>query len=112
MIGVGCKQSEEKVSNSMTAESAKWEGFVLAAGRYRVSAKLGQGGMGYVYRAHDHRLDGDVVIKVPRAAMLEDAEFAGRFAREVRSLVRLVHPHIVRVTDVGEHQGVPWHGTT
>src|SRR5205807_9137049 len=71
-------------------------------------AKLGEGGMGFVYRARDLRLDCDVVIKVPRRAMLEDAEFAGRFAREIRSLVRLAHPHIVKVSDVGEHDGLPF----
>jgi serine/threonine protein kinase len=73
-----------------------------------IEAKLGEGGMGFVYRAHDGNLDCDVVIKVPRASMLEDPEFAGRFAREVRSLVRLVHPQIVKVLDVGEHDGLPF----
>ena len=92
----------------MIQESASWVGLVLADGRYRIIAKLGEGGMGFVYRARDLRLDCDVVIKVPRRAMLEDAGFAGRFSREIRSLVQLAHPHIVRLTDVGEHDGVPF----
>ena len=40
--------------------------------------------------------------------MMEDPEFAGRFAREIRSLVKLVHPHIVKVMDVGEQDGLPF----
>ena len=64
--------------------------------------------MGFVYRALDKNLDADVVNKVPRRSMLDDPEFAGRFAREIRSLVKLSHPGIVKVTDVGEHDGVPF----
>ncbi|HLJ95029.1 MAG TPA: protein kinase [Gemmataceae bacterium] len=92
----------------MIQESTGWVGLLLAGGRYRITDKLGEGGMGFVFRARDLRLDCDVVIKVPRRAMLEDAGFAGRFAREIRSLVQLAHPHIVKVTDVGEHEGLPF----
>lgn len=49
-----------------------------------------------------------MVIKVPRPALLEDPTFAGRFAREVRSLVKLSHPHIVKIQEVGEHAGLPY----
>src|SRR4051812_31138221 len=92
----------------MSVETANWIGRSLAHGRFAVTARLGQGGMGTVYRAHDQNLDTDVVIKVPRRAMLDDPEFAGRFSREVRSLVRLVHPNIVKVLDVGEQDGCPF----
>src|SRR5438552_10424619 len=92
----------------MIQKSTAWVGLLLADGRYQIVDKLGEGGMGFVYRARDLRLDCDVVIKVPRRAMLEDAGFAGRFSREIRSLVQLAHPHIVRLTDVGEHDGVPF----
>jgi serine/threonine-protein kinase len=85
-----------------------WIGLALAGGRYEVIDKLGEGGMGFVYRARDRNLDADVVIKVPRASMLDDPEFVHRFSREVRSLVKLAHPCIVKVTDVGEHGGVPF----
>src|SRR3954454_21904805 len=83
-------------------------GQALSGGRYRVTAKLGEGGMGFVYRAHDRNLDAEVVVKVPRRALLEDPEFAERFAREVRALVKLAHPHIVRISDVGEHDALPF----
>jgi LSD1 subclass zinc finger protein len=92
----------------MSTTTTTWEGQALAGGRYRVIAKLGEGGMGFVYRARDANLDTEVVIKVPRRAMLDDPEFAGRFAREIRSLVQLAHPHIVKIHDVGEHEGLPF----
>jgi tetratricopeptide (TPR) repeat protein len=92
----------------MSTRVKSWVGRRLAGSRYAVTGQLGEGGMGCVFRAHDANLDCDVVVKVPRPALLDDPEFAGRFAREVRSLVRLVHPHIVRITDVGEEEGIPF----
>src|SRR5690349_3622967 len=92
----------------MATTARTWVGRDLAGGRYRVTAQLGEGGMGSVYRARDANLDADVVVKVPRASLLSDPEFVGRFAREVRALVRLAHPHIVKVTDVGECDGDPF----
>lgn len=85
-----------------------WVGLVLSNGRYEVVARLGEGGMGSVYRVLDANIEADVVVKVPRRALLDDPEFASRFAREIRSLVRLAHPNIVRVSDVGEHDGLPF----
>ena len=91
----------------MTTETADWVGLTLD-GRYTVAAKLGEGGMGFVYRAADARLGCDVVVKVPRASMLEDAGFRERFRAEVGALVRLAHPHVVKVSDFGQHAGVPF----
>ena len=92
----------------MTIGTQEWAGLTLAGGRYKVTAKLGEGGMGFVYRALDQNIDADVVIKVPRQSMMDDPEFAARFTREIRSLVKLSHPHIVKVTDVGNFDGIPF----
>ena len=92
----------------MVVGSNDWNGLTLSNGRYRITAKLGEGGMGSVYRALDQNIEADVVIKIPRQAMMEDPEFAGRFTREIRSLVKLSHPHIVKVTDVGTWDGTPF----
>lgn len=92
----------------MPLEILNWVGLELASGRYLVQGRLGEGGMGFVYKARDNNLDCDVVLKVPRPGMLEEGDFAARFAREIRSLVKLAHPHIVKVTDVGTHEGIPY----
>jgi serine/threonine-protein kinase len=83
-------------------------GLTLSGGRYTITSKLGEGGMGAVYRARDNNIGADVVIKVPHRSMVIDAEFSRRFRDEVRSLVRLSHPHIVKVSDVGDWDGIPF----
>ncbi len=69
--------------------------------RYRVEAKLGEGGMGVVYRAHDALLDRPVAIKAVSAAMLGE-EGSHRLLREAQSSARLTHPNIVSIYDVLE----------
>ena len=85
-----------------------WVGLELSGGRYRVESKLGEGGMGAVYRVWDRNLEVDQVIKIPRQALVDLPEAAARFDREIRSLVHLAHPHIVRINDVGRHEGRPF----
>ena len=63
-------------------------------GAYEIRARLGAGGMGEVYRAHDHSLHRDVAIKVLPATFSADAERLARFEREARLLASLSHPHI------------------
>ena len=53
-------------------------------GHYRVVAKIGAGGMGEVYRAHDERLDRDVAVKVLPEELAQDPERLARFEREAR----------------------------
>ncbi len=90
------------------AARGPWEGASIANGRYQQLATLGEGGMGYVYRAVDGHLQTPVVIKSPRRALLEDAEQISRFEREVRAMIQLSYPHIVPVIDVGRHDGIPF----
>ena len=85
-----------------------WEGLKLANGRYLVLDKLGEGGMGDVYRAADTNLGCDVVVKTPRAAVLRSSKLAERLRREGRSLVALTHPHVVKILEVGEHDCRPF----
>jgi peroxiredoxin len=76
--------------------------------RYRIISQLGVGGMGTAYRAWDEQGGLPVVIKIPKKAFLEDPKFAERFQREIRLLQGFVHPHIVPIADVGEHDGLPF----
>jgi serine/threonine protein kinase len=76
----------------------------VAVGRYRISGRIGKGGMGVVYRAHDPELARDVAVKVLNAEAVHgsDAEAASaRLVREARAMARLAHPHVIHVYDVG-----------
>jgi serine/threonine protein kinase len=68
--------------------------------RYELVEKIGQGGMGTVYRAHDRELDRDVALKVLHA-LPDGAQSSFRLAREARLIARLEHPGIVPVHDSG-----------
>ena len=71
-------------------------------GAYEVTAPIGQGGMGEVYRARDHRLQRDVALKVLPAAVSQDPDRLARFAREARMLAALNHPNIAVIYDIEE----------
>jgi len=73
--------------------------------RYRLIARVGGGGQGNIYRAHDITLDRTVAIKFPKFHRLADPKAAERFLREGRALAKLRHPNIVAVHDLGEHKG-------
>jgi eukaryotic-like serine/threonine-protein kinase len=70
-------------------------------GRYRIIHRLGQGGFGRVYLAHDDDLDRPVAIKVPNPERITDPEDVEAFLSEARILAKLDHPNIVPVHDVG-----------
>jgi serine/threonine-protein kinase len=69
---------------------------------YRITAKLGEGGMGEVYRARDTKLDRDVAIKILPAAFASDAGRMARFEREAKVLAALNHPNIAHIYGVEE----------
>jgi hypothetical protein len=73
---------------------------------YRLLARLGEGGMGTVYKAVHTRLDRVVALKVLPAQRTDDPEAVARFRREMRAVGRLNHPNIVQATDAGEVEGI------
>jgi len=73
---------------------------------YRITAKLGAGGMGEVYRATDTQLEREVALKVLPEAFTEDAERLARFEREAKLLAQLNHPNIAHIHGLATEGGV------
>ena len=75
-------------------------------GHYRIESKLGEGGMGVVYRAHDTHLERLVAIKVLAAEAVTNPERKKRFVLEARAASALNHPNIVTVYDIDTVDGI------
>jgi eukaryotic-like serine/threonine-protein kinase len=85
--------------------SAPGAGIPAVLGHYRIVDKVGEGGMGEVYRAHDDQLDRDVGIKVLPPGTLNDPTARPRLIREARTASALKHPNICTIYEVGEDAG-------
>ncbi len=83
------------------------EGRVLA-GRYRLTTKLGQGGMGSVWRAEHLALGSPLAIKLIDPGIAQTAEAAARFKREAQAAADLRSAHVVQIIDYGVDEGVPF----
>src|SRR6185436_11291856 len=81
-----------------TGEAAAMIGQTL--GHYRIDSKLGEGGMGIVYRAFDTHLDRAVAIKVLRPDATTSPERKRRFVQEAKSASALNHPNIIHIYDI------------
>jgi len=75
-------------------------------GRYEIRSKVGEGGMGEVYRARDSKLNRDVAIKVLPEDFAEDGDRIARFQREAQVLASLNHPHIAAIYGLEESDGI------
>src|SRR5207237_2940940 len=73
--------------------------------QYRVVSRLGAGGMGVVYRAHDARLSRDLALKILPCDLMKDESARARLLNEARTSSALNHPHIAHVYDVGQDHG-------
>jgi tetratricopeptide (TPR) repeat protein len=78
----------------------------LVAGRYRIVAQVGLGGMGVVYKARDEELGVDIALKVLRPDLGTDPEWIERFRRELVLAREITHKNVVRIHDIGESDGL------
>jgi serine/threonine protein kinase len=74
-------------------------------GHYGIVEKIGEGGMGEVYRAHDERLDRDVAVKVLPSSLAQDPERTARSECEAKAVVELDHPNVLAIHDFDAEDG-------
>ncbi|MCW8130653.1 MAG: protein kinase [Planctomycetota bacterium] len=109
----GAKAAKPKVSSSKStreikAHAQKEDTDALCGkdlGGYQIISRLGQGGMGTVYRAKQLSMDREVALKVMKKDLSQNREFVKGFLKEARMAGQLTHPAIVQVHDVGEDGG-------
>lgn len=77
-------------------------------GQYTIVSKIGEGGMGEVYRARDTKLGRDVAIKVLSVTLSENADRLNRFEQEAQAAGALNHPNILSIYHIGMHEGAPY----
>lgn len=75
-------------------------------GRYEIISRLGAGGMGEVYLAHDTQLDRKVALKLLSEKFTENAEWLRRFYREAKAASSLNHPNIITIHEIGQQDGI------
>lgn len=94
------KRAARGVTGTRARAEAVWPGRTID-GRYKIGSKLGEGGMGAVYRAEHLALGKEVAIKIILPEFAGDDEAIARFAREATAVARLEHPNIVAAIDYG-----------
>src|SRR5437016_9195457 len=77
-------------------------------GRYEIRAKIGEGGMGEVYRAYDTTMHREVAIKVLPAALSADKDRLARFEQEAQTAGALNHPNVLVIYHIDTHDGAPY----
>ena len=101
------RSSKAGIPQTMTQETqvSKFAQGTILAGHLEIIEKLGEGGMGEVYRAHDKTLGRHVAIKVLPEAFTKDLERLARFEREAKLLAALNHPHVAGIYGLEASEG-------
>ncbi|HTI51448.1 MAG TPA: protein kinase [Planctomycetaceae bacterium] len=96
----------QKLTSYQAAHALQGKAQGLVFGKYIVLEKIGQGGMGLVYKAEHRRMNRVVALKVMSPVAMRSPEAVKRFRREVEAAARLTHPNIVAAYDANEARGV------
>lgn len=97
---------QKKLTKFQAEEVWRGKGRSLVLGNYVLLEKIGQGGMGAVYKAEHRRMHRIVAVKLLPTSMMRDAATIARFQREVEAAARINHPNIVTAFDAGHDGGV------
>ena len=97
---------QKKLTEFQAEEAGQGNARSLVLGNYLLLEKIGQGGMGQVFKARHQRMDRLVAIKVLPAAMTKDVASIARFEREVKAVARISHPNIVGAYDADCASGI------
>lgn len=100
-----CKEAQEKLTKAGGASVSSPLSGSQPEGRYRITGKLGRGGMGVVFKATDTVLDRTVAFKVLPDQLKENPQALKNFLREAKAAAQLNHPNIVQIFDAGEQAG-------
>jgi hypothetical protein len=100
------RNSARSSTPSHPSLDARFPPGTMLAGRYRVVSILGRGGMGEVYRADDIKLGQPVALKFLPERVAQDPHRLSRFLNEVQVALRVSHPNVCRVHDIGEVEGL------
>ncbi len=101
---------EKEIANTKTAQIPKKDPLLgrILAGKYKIIAELGRGGMGIVYKAEDLKLKRQVALKFMPPQLASDADMRARFTREAQATAKLNHPNIVVIHEVSEFGERPY----
>jgi serine/threonine-protein kinase len=98
-------KSEPRAGSHPTSDQARFIPGTILAKRYRIISLLGRGGMGEVYRADDLKLGQPVALKFLPGTVQRDQTRFDRFLNEAKTALKVTHPNVCRVHDIGEVDG-------
>lgn len=101
------KLSPEQLDDLLSKQDEAWTGH-RTVGRYRLLRKIGEGGMGSVWKAEHEDLGNTVAIKLLPRAVVSDEQLVERFHQEARVMATINHTNIVQAFDAGEENGQPY----
>jgi serine/threonine protein kinase/tetratricopeptide (TPR) repeat protein len=102
------KELHQSHTKTLQTPVRSLESGTLFAGRYKILQKLGEGGMGDVYRIKDKKLDEEMALKVLKPAIAADKEMIERFKNELKLARKIAHRNVCKMYDLNEQEDTPY----